>query len=187
VDRMAAVFGADDGRDLTADIFTPTEIPAEPRPAIVFLHGGSWMHGGPSQFHFHSNLLASRFGFYCVNVDYRLSGEAPFPKALQDAKCSIRWVRSQAESLKIDPERVCVSGGSAGGHLSSMVSTTAGVREYEGESGHTEFGSHADLAVIYNGEFDMWDLVEKGSLIDAMIQFFGGSRDENPQIYDDNS
>lgn len=181
------VFGSDNGRDLTADVFRPKTRPDKSVPAIVFLHGGSWMHGGPSQFHFHSNLLADRFGFFCASVDYRLSGEAQFPKALQDAKCAIRWVRSRAEELNIDPERVCIAGGSAGGHLSSMVSTTAGVAEYEGDSGHAEFSSHTNLAVLYNGEFDMWDLVEKGSLIDAMIQFFGATHEEAPQIYDANS
>lgn len=185
--EKAVVFGSDEGRDLTADVFTPTDVPSSPRPAIVFLHGGSWLKGGPSQFHFHSDLLASRYGFFCASVDYRLSGEAQFPKALQDAKCAIRWVRSQADALNIDPERVCIAGGSAGGHLSSMLSTTAGVAEYEGKSGHAGFPSHANLAVLYNGEFDMWDLVEKGSLIQAMIQFFGATHEEDPAKYDETS
>jgi hypothetical protein len=103
------VFGCDAGRDLTGDVFTPTRIPSAPRPAVVFLHGGSWMHGGPSQFHFHANRLADRFGMFTISVDYRLSGEARFPKALQDAKCAIRWVRSRADELNIDPDRVAVS------------------------------------------------------------------------------
>ena len=120
------------------------------------------MSGKPTQFHYHSNYLASKYGFFCVGVDYRLSEEAPFPAALQDAKCAIRWVRAQAEELNIDPDRVAVAGGSAGGHLTSMVSTTAGVAEYEGDSGSAGFPSHANLAVCFNGEFDMWDLVEKG-------------------------
>jgi acetyl esterase/lipase len=183
--QQAVVFGSDEGRDLTADVFTPESVPTEKRPAIVFLPGGSCEHGGPSQFHFHSNLLAERLGFFAVSVDYRLSGEAQFPKALQDTKCAIRWVRSQADRLNIDTERVCVAGGSAGGHLSSMVSTTAGVGAYEGESGPAGFASHANLAVLYNGEFDMWDLIEKGSLIDAMRQFIGATAEEAPEKYDE--
>ena len=87
--------------------------------------------------------------------------------------------------MNIDPDRVAVAGGSAGGHLSSMVVTTAGVEEYEGDSGNEGFPSHANLMISFNGEFDMWDLVEKGSLIDAMEKFIGGTSDEVPEKYDE--
>ena len=183
--RHKVVIGKAGPRDLTGDVFTPKKIPNDLRPAIVFLHGGSWMHGSPSQFHYHSDFLAKKYGFFAVSVDYRLSGEARFPAALQDAKCAIRWVRSQAKKLNIDPDRVAVCGGSAGGHLSSMVATTAGVSNYEGNGGHRKFASHANAVVLFNGEFDMWDLVEKKSLIDAMRQFMGGSATEMPEKYDE--
>ncbi|MFC1737107.1 alpha/beta hydrolase [Candidatus Hydrogenedentota bacterium] len=179
------IIGKAGDTDLTGDVMTPEKIPSEPRPAIVFLHGGSWLFGNPSQFHYHGNYLARKYGFFAVSVDYRLSGEATFPAALQDAKCAIRWVRSQAKELNIDPERIVICGGSAGGHLSSMVATTAGVREYEGDGGYAELPSHANACVLYNGEFDMWDLVEKGSLIDAMDKFMGGTSDEIPERYDE--
>ena len=183
--RSKVTIGKAGKRNLTADVFTPKKIPSKPRPAIVFLHGGSWKFGSPSQFHYHSDYLAKKYAFFAVNVDYRLSGEARFPAALQDAKCAIRWVRSQARKLNIDPQRVAICGGSAGGHLSSMVATTAGAKEYEGSGGHREFASHANVVVIFNGEFDMWDLVEKKSLIDAMQQFIGGTPEEMPEKYDE--
>jgi acetyl esterase/lipase len=66
-----------------------------------------------------------------------------------------------------------------------MVSTTAGVGVYVGKSGHAGFASHANLTVLYNGEFDMWDLVEKGSLIDAVHQFIGATPKEAPEKYDE--
>ncbi len=181
----AMVYGTVDGRDLTADIITPAETPLEPRPALISLHGGSWKHGSPSQFHFHSAFFAAKYGFYCMCVDYRLSGEAPFPAALQDAKCAVRWVRAHALELNIDPERIAIVGGSAGGHLSSMVATTAGVPEYEGTCGNPGESSHVDLAILINGEFDMWDLVEKGSLIEPMRMFMGGTPEEVPHRYDE--
>jgi len=183
--RSKVIIGKAGERDLTADVFTPRKVPAKPRPAIVFLHGGSWKFGSPSQFHYHSDYLAKKYGFFALSVDYRLSGEARFPAALQDAKCAIRWVRSQARKLNIDPQRVAVCGGSAGGHLSSMVATTAGVKEYEGSGGHKKFASHANAAILFNGEFDMWDLVDKKSLIDAMEQFMGGTPEEVPEKYDE--
>jgi len=182
---LEKVYGIDNGRELMCDVFTPGVQPSQPRPAIVFLHGGSWLSGGPSQFHFHSGYLASKYGFFAISVDYRLSGEAQFPAALQDSKCAVRWVRSQAEEQNIDPNRVCVSGGSAGGHLTSMIATTAGIEDYEGSGGNDGFSSHGDLTIPINGEFDMWDLVEKGSLIDAMVQFIGGTSEKMPEKYDE--
>ena len=181
----AAVYGSVDGRDLTADIITRAATPLEPRPALVSLHGGSWRAGTPSQFHFHSAYLAAKYGFFCMCVDYRLSGEAPFPAALQDAKCAVRWIRAHALELNIDPERIAIIGGSAGAHLSSMVATTAGVAEYEGNGGSQGFASHVNLAILVNGEFDMWDLVKKESLNKAMHAFMGGTPEEIPQRYDE--
>ncbi len=183
--RHKVVLGKAGERDLQGDVFTPKRIPKEPRPAIVFLHGGSWKFGSPSQFHYHAAYLADKYDFFAVSVDYRLSGEAKFPAALQDAKCAIRWIRSQAKNLNIDPERIVICGGSAGGHLSSMVATTAGIKEYEGEGGWQEYKSHANLAIFLNGEFDMWDLVEKGSLIDAMRDFIGRYSRDEPEKYDE--
>jgi acetyl esterase/lipase len=183
--RSKVIIGKAGKRDLTGDVFTPKKIPSKPRPAIVFLHGGSWMFGSPSQFHYHSDYLAHKYDFLALSVDYRLSGEAQFPAALHDAKCAIRWVRSHAKKLNVDPQRVVICGGSAGGHLSSMIATTAGVKAYEGNGGHQRFPSHANAVVIFNGEFDMWDLVEKKSLIDAMKQFIGGTPEEMPEKYDE--
>ncbi len=179
------VYGVDNGRQLEADIFTPMVIPEEPRPAIVFLHGGSWMFGSPSQFHTHGAYLAEKYGFFAMSVDYRLSYEARFPVALQDAKCAVRWIRSRAKDLNIDPHRIVICGGSAGGHLSSMMATTAGVPEYEGGGGYDDYSSEVNLAIIFNGEFDMWDLVEKESLIQSMDLFMGGSPEEIPEKYDE--
>jgi len=177
--------GCVNSRDITADVFTPKAMPLVPRPAIVFLHGGCWRFGDPSQFHAYSAYLAEKHDFFAISVDYRLSDEARFPAALHDAKCAIRWVRSLADEFKIDPNRIAIAGGSAGAHLASMVATTAGVEEYEGKGGHNEFSSHVNLAILFNGEFDMWDLVNKGSLIDDMEQFIGGIPTEVPEKYDE--
>ncbi|MHC4630550.1 MAG: alpha/beta hydrolase [Planctomycetota bacterium] len=183
--RSKVIIGKAGERNLTGDVFTPKRIPSKARPAIVFLHGGSWMAGSPSQFHHHADYLALKYGFFALSVDYRLSGEAKFPAALQDAKCAIRWIRSRAKELNVDPERIAICGGSAGAHLSSMVAATAGAKEYEGNGGHQEFSSHVNAVVLFNGEFDMWDLVKKKSLIEAMKQFIGGSSAEIPKKYDE--
>ncbi len=100
--------------------------------------GCGHLDGGRS--HFHSNLLAKRFGFYAVNVDYRLSGEARFQKALLDARCAIRWVRSRSDGLRTDSARVCVSGGPAGVHSEVEI--------YEVKS-HAWFNTEPDRTRCY--------------------------------------
>jgi acetyl esterase/lipase len=181
------VYGSPDGRDLHLDVVRRKAAPAKPRPAIVFIHGGSWKFGAKGQLHRQAAWLADRLDIFGACIEYRLSGEAQFPAALQDAKCAVRWVRSVAERHGIDPDRIGVCGGSAGGHLSAMAATSNGVAKYEGNGGHADFSSDVRLAVLYNGEFDMWDLVEKGSLIGAMNAFFGGPPDKIPAVYDEAS
>jgi acetyl esterase/lipase len=181
------VYGSPGGRDLHLDVVMRKAAPKSPRPAIVFIHGGSWKSGGKGQFRRQAAWLADRLDVFGACIEYRLSGEAQFPAALQDAKCAVRWVRSVAEQYRIDPERMAVCGGSAGGHLSAMMAVTNGVKEYEGNGGHADFPSDVQLAILFNGEFDMWDLVEKRSLIDAMDAFFGGSPKEIPKRYDEAS
>lgn len=183
--HLKVVYGRTGGRELQLDFFTPKHKPAAPRPAIVWLHGGSWWMGNPSQFHFHCGYLASKYGFFAASVDYRLSGEAPFPAALQDAKAAVRWVRARAEEERIDPERIAIGGGSAGAHLSSMILTTAGAAEYEGDAGCPGVSSHVNLGILFNGEFDMQDLLAKGSLIEPMKQFMGGTPEEVPARYEE--
>ncbi len=180
--EMKHIYAEDKGRKLDFDIFSPKVQPKAKRPAIVFAHGGCWKFGSPSQFHYHANQLAEKYGFFAVSVDYRLSQEEKFPAGLSDVKCAVRWIRANAERLNIDTEKIAICGGSAGGHLSSMVALTPG--EYEGDGGFNE-SSHVNAAILFNGEFDMWDLVEKGSLTEAMYLFMGENALESPDIYDE--
>jgi pectinesterase len=181
------VYASPGGRDLHLDVIMRKTRPKSPRPAIVFIHGGSWKFGNKGQFRRQAAWLADRLDILGACIEYRLSGEAQFPAALLDAKCAVRWVRSVAEEYRIDPKRIAVCGGSAGGHLSAMMAVTNGLREYEGDGGHSDFASDVQMAILFNGEFDMWDLVDKGSLIDAMDSFFGGSPEEIPKRYDEAS
>lgn len=183
--QLRMPYGRVGSRTLTLDLFTPRPMPDRPRPAIVFLHGGSWKGGSPSQFHVHAAHLAARYGMLAVSVDYRLSGEAPFPAALQDATCAVRWVRSQRDQQRIDPDRIAVCGGSAGAHLASMMLVAPDAAEYKGEGGHDGHSSAVNLGILFNGEFDMWDLVKRGSLIEPMRQFIGATPEQAPERYNE--
>jgi acetyl esterase/lipase len=94
-----------------------TKRPA-PNPAIVFFFGGAWMQGDVKQFAPQARHLAER-GMVAVLADYRVlnrHGSTPY-EAMADAKSAIRWVRSHAAQLGIDPNRIVAAGGSSGGHL----------------------------------------------------------------------
>ena len=108
---------------LLADIFLPPKKELN-RPAILFVHGGGWIEGDRSQLRGYGILLA-RLGFVTMCNSYRLSNEAHWPAQIQDVKCAIRYLRANAQKLGIDPERIGVSGNSAGGHLSLMAAATS--------------------------------------------------------------
>ena len=100
------------------------------RPAIVFFFGGGWKGGSPGQFAQHSRYLASR-GMVAMTAEYRVSGRhkvKPF-KCVADAKSAVRWIRANAATLGINPDRIAAGGGSAGGHLAAATAFLDGFDE----------------------------------------------------------
>ncbi len=101
---------------------------SDKRPAVVFFFGGGWVAGNAGQFAKQSEYLASR-GIVGVRVEYRTipkgeSGPPTIPCA--DAKSALRYVRSHAGELGIDPQRIAAAGGSAGGHLAAFTALVEG-------------------------------------------------------------
>lgn len=99
------------------------------RPAAVFFHGGGWVGGTPAQFNSQANYLATR-GMVCALVEYRLLKNQPgaLPTdCVRDAKSAMRWIRSHAAELGIDPKRIAAAGGSAGGHLAAFTGLVDGM------------------------------------------------------------
>jgi len=97
-------------------------------PAIVFFFGGGWTGGSPAQFEPQSRHLAQR-GMVAIVADYRVKSRQNAKPAdcVADAKACVRWVRANAPRLGIDPDRIAVGGGSAGGHLAASVATLPGL------------------------------------------------------------
>ncbi|MFC3860158.1 alpha/beta hydrolase fold domain-containing protein [Deinococcus antarcticus] len=117
---------------LKLDLLRPRTTPEHPVPALVHLHGGAWMMYSRWAV---DNIALARAGFVTVSVDYRLAPAATFPAQLHDAKTAVRWLRAHAADLDINPDRIGAWGISAGGHLASLLGTTAGLSELEGEEG----------------------------------------------------
>ena len=137
--KEGIVIGEGGGKSLNADIFLPP-VEEKNRPAVLFIHGGGWIEGDRSQLRGYGILLA-RLGFVCMCNSYRLSNESIWPAQIQDVNCAIRYLRANATDLGLDPERIGVSGNSAGGHLSLMAAATNYDQIFEGEGGSNEVSS----------------------------------------------
>jgi len=106
------------GQDLELDVYQQPN--AQNAPVVVYLHGGAWWKNArPQTAASFRSLLA--MGVSLVTVDYRLTGVAPAPAAVQDARCSLAWVKKNAARFHFDLDKVLVFGTSSGGHLALMA------------------------------------------------------------------
>lgn len=102
------------------DIYLPDEGEG-PFPVVVHIHGGGFAFGDKRDDHMDAYLGGIKLGLAVASVEYRVSGEAPFPAAVLDCREAIRFLREHASEYKIDPERIGLIGGSAGGNLCAMI------------------------------------------------------------------
>lgn len=133
---------------LKAYIFEPSgHTVKDSRPVALFFFGGGWTGGTPGQFRPQCTYLAQR-GMVAISFDYRVkSRHGVFPQeCLRDAKAAVRWVRANAQRLGIDPNRIAVGGGSAGGHLAAAVALVPGFEDGD----HPEVSSMPDALILFN-------------------------------------
>lgn len=124
--------------ELYVDVFyTETTRQKNDNPAIAFFHGGGWVFGSPEEFHEACRRFAGK-GYVTFSFQYRLSrnedGTYPHPditpvESVKDARSAIRWLRENAEKLKIDHEKIAVGGQSAGGQLALSTALLDSVNE----------------------------------------------------------
>ena len=182
-DLTYATYGS---RELKLDLFKPANSSGL-MPAIVGIHGGGWRKGTKKNFGRHARYFAEH-GYVAVSIEYRLSGEAPFPAHIEDCKAAVRWLRANAEKYGIDPDRIGATGHSAGGHLASLLATSSGVKELEGEGGNQEFSSAIQAAVPMGAQSDFETpriraMTAQPGGSEIWIQFMGGSLDEQEALY----
>jgi acetyl esterase/lipase len=147
------------------DLFLPAEGDG-PFPVIVRIHGGAFEIGDKRDFTLAPWLGAVEHGYALASINYRLSGEALFPAAVQDAKAAVRWLRANASEYRLDPTRMCTVGDSAGGNLAAMVATSAGAALFDDASlGNPAHSSAVQAAVDWFGPMDFFTM--------------GGQRDAN--------
>mgnify|MGYP001743248195 CR=1 FL=1 len=136
------------------DFFPATRDISSPAPLLVWVHGGAWRFGtnqalrdtilrtpGGEQPNTQALMRAAfqQAGWAVASINYRYSHQALFPGALHDVKEAVRFFRANAHEFGIDPQRIAVAGGSAGGHLSMMAAHTG-----DSAAGNSVFGDSAN-------------------------------------------
>jgi arylsulfatase A len=173
-------------RTLEMDIYRPQGVWGE-LPAVVCIHGGGWAKGQRSNHEKVAQALAAR-GYVATTISYRLSGEAPFPAAIHDCKAAVRYLRANAKEYGIDTDNIGAIGLSAGGHLTALLATSAGVKELEGAGGNAGFSSAIQAAVPLGAQTDLFS--ERTRTISASEdrgkiwrQFLSGTQQDKPATY----
>jgi acetyl esterase/lipase len=158
---------------------------AEPRPAVVFFHGGGLVMGEPLWDGEGAKWLAER-GYVTFMAGYRLYDQVsranPWPTQLDDAQRAIRWVRAHADEFNVDPERVCALGYSAGGYLVGLLGTLD-TRD-DSDPDLAGFASRPDCVVMGAGDGDLTVPYPEQYIADVMAGWLGGTIDEASEVWE---
>jgi len=156
-------------------------------PGVLLFHGGAWVGGTLDQFRNAAKYFASR-GLVAATANYRMLKKGAGKQTggvlehkrvcLTDAKSAIRWMRQHADELGIDPQRLIVGGGSAGGHLAVLATLNPGLND---PNDPKDFDTSVAAYVLFNPAFSPQDSADdevnvlkqlKGTFAPA-IMFFG--------------
>lgn len=160
-------------------------------PCIVWIHGGGWVGGNRESFQQAIEASALK-GYVAATISYRLTDanqkkpatKNPYPSQIHDCKAAIRWLRTNAEKYHIDPERMGVAGGSAGGHLSLLVGTTDGDDGLEGDIPANAPSSRVQAVLNLFGPTEMVSQHKDGPIARFMVEgLCGGTPEAVPEQY----
>ncbi len=126
---------------------------AGPFPTVLCIHGGGFRAGKRDSYDALCVKLAER-GYVAATMTYRLAPKHKFPAAVHDTKAAVRWLRANAATYKINPDKIGVTGGSAGGHLAQFLGVTADVPQFEGKGGNPAQSSRVNCVVNVYGPSD---------------------------------
>jgi acetyl esterase/lipase len=162
------------------DLAFKKEPGGKPRPAVVIIHGGGWLEGDKSSFASRKYGVPGNIeefadlGFVAATINYRLSREAPYPAALEDCKCAVRWLRAHAREYNIDPKHIGAYGNSAGGHLALLLAMTGNEAGLEGDGPYRDESSAVQAAASDSGPVDLLYQEQHGTIRGVVRQFLGG-------------
>lgn len=156
-------------RELRLDLYLPAQQDAARsrfakdgvgHPVVVWVHGGAWVRGNKKDVPI---TWLTQQGVAVASVEYRLLREAMFPAPIYDVQAAVRYIRGQANTLGLDPQRIVLSGASAGGHLASLVALTA-----EDPAKDGRLGGHTDQPLAVAGVIDAFGPTDMNAMIESL-------------------
>jgi acetyl esterase/lipase len=125
-----------------------------PSPVVINIHGGGWNHGTKESQSGFSTFF--KMGYAVANMEYRLTGQATAPAAVEDARCALIYLIQHATELNIDVNKIVIMGGSSGGHLALMAGLLGNDHRFDTNCPGVE---HIKVAAIIDkyGITDVWD------------------------------
>lgn len=174
------------GRNLLDLVVPKAANEGDRRPVLLQVHGGAWVIGDKKeQGRPLMRELASR-GWICVAINYRLSPKGTMPDHIVDVKRSIAWIRENIADYGGDPDFLCITGGSAGGHLSSLAALTGNDPLFQ--PGFETVDTRVNACVPFYGIFDFLDRAGDRPLggMDEQLGpiVFKCTSEENPELWD---
>jgi acetyl esterase/lipase len=181
--------------DQILDLCTPSGL-STPRPGIVLIHGGGFV-GGDKRYQFDDQDtlfdvcmgLASQ-GFVVASINYRLAPASTWPSSLVDAQLAVRWLRTHASEIKLDPQRLCSAGLSAGAYLAVFLGVLQTIHTGDQASLLATQSPHVSCVVDFYGPVDLARLVKTApgpnqEVVQALLDH--ATPESNPKLYHDAS
>jgi acetyl esterase/lipase len=139
------------------DIYRPKGVDLKNAPVLIQVHGGGWVIGDKGQQGLLLMSAMAKRGWICVSVNYRLAPKHPFPAQIIDVKRAIAWVKQNIAEYGGDPSYVVITGGSAGGHLSSLAAVTPNDPQYQPDFEDADTAVQA--CVPFYGVYDVGGII----------------------------
>ena len=136
---------------LKMDILRPMS--SKKLPAVICVPGGGFLSANKDN-SVQLQMYLAEHGYVTASVEYRVAPTSTFPAPLEDVKASIRYLKAHADQFGIDPDRIGIIGGSAGGYLSAFAGVTSGTRTFD-TGDNTDFTSDVKAAVDLYGLSDL--------------------------------
>jgi len=177
-----------DGRSLYLDVFSNNK--NNNGVAIVILHGGGWRSGNRQMHHPLAQRLA-QLGYSCFTPEYRLSGEAIFPAAVQDVKNAVCWAKQYQKNHNSDTSKMVILGFSAGGELAAFAAVTNGIMSFDDGNCRNGFSSTVQALVDIDGTLSFVHPEssegDDSKKLSAATQWLGMSKKDNFRLWEEAS